>query len=928
MEPGDMACKASLLIDTEMKTLNSNPIMAEDLSLANLVHLAHTNRDDFRAIDRNVCLAAVRTHVGKQRAEIQARHEAGESGKSILKLLTNLCDETVRTVFDFALACTANPGRLERQTAVCALGGYGRGEMSPYSDLDVSLLFDCPMDSDIEALNSYLLPFFWDLGFQAGYTLHSVVDAAGLAGADPTVFTAYAQSRLIYGDTTAFGRLKMLLADVYAANGEAFLAHVRRRERPEHLPPEYRDLYALEPNLKESSGGLRDYHAGLWMLLPTQGPLSLDGLAAMGHISPVEHLELLGGLDFIWRTRNEMHFHTGRGEDKLTFELQAHIAHIFDYGDSPRAIARFMEDYYHAAGQLHRFLQIAARIADQPFPEQIPGTFPAENSRYMLYRGELCVEPTDKNWFAENPSRLMEVIWECARRAVPLSPATARWIGESLHLVNEEFRKSDVVRQYFMAIARCPLQAGYALREASKTGLLAAYLPEFRAVSGIVRYEDFHSYPVDEHTLRALESLAQLEDDAVALASSLRHVLECITDPHVLVLAILFHDLGKAFGENHVADSVRIARDIVARIDVQAYDAERILFLVRHHMWMSNIALYRDTDDLDVIAAFAETVKTNDMLQMLLILTYADLSAVGPNVWNEWKGALLLKLFLRAQRILTGRTEHGFEQGVIQPKKEKVRELAEIERLNDVEGYLKDLNERYIVGYSPEQIVTHMRCLDEARTTGIALACTSRVDLAASEVVICTRDRHGLFAEIAGSFSSQLINVRNAALFTRDDGWVVDSFLVDNASQARPLTDNEVTAFKRVLTHVILDNGDIQKYVDKSRTRLFALSKPRALVQTSITFDNDASPRDTVIDIVAGDRTGLLYDIAHTLSEMGIDFRAAHIVTDLGRARDAFYVRMNGRKLEDETLKEWISRRLREAVAGAVIPANHEGDST
>ena len=898
-------------------------MISTSLDIAELDHLARTNRPAFREIKREVCLHAVREFALQQRARIREHHAAGESGSTTIRLLTDMCDEMARIVFNFGLAVTANPGRLEGQTCLCALGGYGRRQMSPCSDLDLSLVFDCPIDSDIETLNTYLVPFFWDLGFKAGYTLHSVTDAAQLAASDPKVFTTYSQARLLYGDPTTFGRLKMMMADLDAANREAVLAYVRRRENPDALEPEYRDLYALEPNIKESSGGLRDFHAGLWMILLTHGALSLDDLAAMGHISPLEHLELLSGLDFIWRIRNELHFHTRREEDRLSFSLQQHVARAFDYGDTSHAVARFMEDYYNAACKVRHFLHIAARICDQPSMTQFFEQYQPGQSKFSVYQNQLCVDPSDKNWFAENPPRLMEVIWECARRATPLSLSTAHWLNRNTHLVNEEFQQSDAVRRYFMAICHRPQQAGLALREAARTGLLSAYLPEFKAICGIVRYEDFHSYPVDEHTLRALEALARLNDKSVALSPVLYRVFERVHDPHVLVLAILFHDFGKAFGETHVADSVRVSRQIADRIGVESYDTERILFLVEHHMLMSNIAFYRDTDDLEVITSFARTVKTDDLLQMLLLLTYADLMAVAPNVWNEWKGALLLKLYLKAQRILTGRTEGEFDYAMIQPKLNKVRELAEGEQLAGVESYLGTLSERYILGYSPEQIVVHIKCLAEARTTGLAVRCTHQPDLGGSELVVCTRDRHGLFAEIAGAFSAQLINVRNAALFTREDGWVVDSFLVDNAANGRPLTANEVESLKRVLMHVILENGNIQDYVDKSRKRLFALSRPTATVKPTVTFDNNASPKDTVIDIVAGDRTGLLYDIAHTLSEMGIDFRAAHIVTDVGRARDAFYVRMNGRKLEEEKLKEWISRRLSEAISGVALPEKH-----
>ncbi len=886
------------------------------MDIAQLECVAREDAAAFRRMPRKACLEALREHVCQERQAIREHHDAGESGGATLRLITELCDGVVRTAFTFGLAHTRNPQRLRQQTAMCALGGYGRCEMSPYSDLDVSLVIDRDVTEDVEALNAYLLPFFWDLGFNTGYTLHSVSEARVLASKDPRVFTTYSQARLIHGDNTTFGRLKLLLADLDAVNRDAVLAYVRRRERPETLPADYRDVYALEPNVKENAGGLRDFHAGLWMILLMHGQLSLDDMAQMGMIAPIEHLELRDGLDFIWRIRNELHFHTGREEDQLTFPLQKHVATAFGYGDSTQATARFMEDYYNAACQVRRFLQIAARVCEQPsmarlFDQPQPG-----RSKFTVYQNQLCVDPSDKNWFAENPARLMETIWECARRAAPLSLATSHWMRQNLHLVTDEFRTSDSVRRYFLALCGRPLHAGASLREAAKCGLLGAYLPEFQAIQGILRYEDFHSHPVDEHTLRALEALAKIADMTTPLAPVLYRAFERIRDPHVLVLGVLLHDLGKAEGEKHVEEGVRIAQRIAQRIGLDPYDAERVVWLVENHMIMSNIAFYRDIDDLDVAGAFVKTIKSDELLRMLLLLTYADLSAVAPNVWNEWKGALLLKLFLKAERMLTGRTEDGFDLALLQPKIELMRQLSGNLDETEIAGYLEGMGERYLLGYSAEQIVLHMACLAEARVEGLSLRCTPQPDLGASEIAVCTRDRRGLFAQIAGAFSSQLVNVRSAALFTRADGWVVDCFLVDSAANGRPLTAHEFSAVAKVLHHVILGDGRIGDYVDKSRKRLFALARPSLSVRPTVEFDNDASRTDTVIDMVAGDRTGLLYDVAHTLSEMGIDFNAAHIVTDVGRARDAFYVRMNNGKLEDAKLKEWVARRLYDAIAG------------
>ncbi len=886
-----------------------------EMSMEALARLAQSNPVAFREIPYGDCLAVVRAHIESERAKIRQRHASGESGSNVLRNFTALCDNVVKAAVHFGLARSRNPRILMSRVAICALGGYGRAEMSPASDLDVSLLFDAALDQEIETLNNFLMPFFWDVGFHAGYSLHSVTEAAALAAEDAQVFTTYAQARLLLGDNTTLGRLKLLLSDINEETRAQVLQDVRRRERARELPLEHQDLYALEPDVKENAGGLRDFHAGLWMVILSHGQMTLDDMLRLGHITPQEHLDLLDGLDFIWRIRNELHFFTGRPENRLTFTMQKHISGNFGYGSGTnQEVGRFMEDYYAAALKVRGFLQIAARVCDQPSMAALFDRRQQGRSHLSVYHGQLCVDPQDKNWFVENPNRLMEIFWESARRTVPLSAAAAHWVAGSLHLVNDEFRASDVVRRYFIAICNRPLQAGNALREVARTGLLGAYMPEFKAIQGIISYEDFHSYPVDEHTLRAIEAIGQIPKLKGDVGKMLYRTLERIRDQHVLILSILFHDLGKAAGEIHAAESTRVTHDICTRIGISDYDRQRIAFLVENHMAMSNIAFYRDTDDLEIVNAFAQSVKTDDQLRMLLLLTFADLSAVGPNVWTDWKGALLLKLFLKSERILTGRVDEAIEDFWNLPKALKIRQLAPDWTDAQIEDYLKTLGERYLLAYSPDQIAGHMECLTEAHSTGLTLRCLTNAQTGTSEVTICTRDRHGLFSEIAGTFTSQLINVQGAALFTRADGWVVDTFTVEDAANRRPLTESEFESFKVVLRRVVVEGADVSALVHKSRTRLFALQPSAVPVRSVVEVDNSASRFDTVIDIVTGDRTGLLYDIASALSGMGIDFEAAHIMTDVGRVRDSFYVRMNGKKIDDSNLCEVLRQRVTDAL--------------
>lgn len=881
-----------------------------------LTALARAGNRDFSKVPREACVEAARKYAARERESIWARHHSGESGSNVVRLISDAADTLVQGVAEFGLYFATDREKLAGKIAICALGGYGRQEMSPNSDLDVCLLYERRLDREIEAFNAYLLPFLWDMGFKAGYAIRRVSEAARLAGNDPEVFTAYAQSRLLFGDSSIFARMKMALDEIRPRQKEALFQYVCRREKPDTLAPEYRDLYHPEPDIKENTGGLRDYHAGLWILWTRLGLSGLDDLRSLGHISPDEYLQMVEALDFIWRIRNEIHFHTGKSDNVLRFPLQQHVAKVFGYGDGVQeAMDRFMRDYYIAAQSLRWFLRMALRLCEHRTGAEQADRAAPSRSQLTVYRGELCLISQDKQWFAENPVRLMEIIWQSERRRVPLSRITEGWIRDNLNLVGYAFRSSDTVRRYFVAICSRPLLAGQALRQAANAGLLAAYIPEFAAVQGIVRYADFHSYPVHEHTLRAIEALAEIPKMDGPVAEVLRNALERVRNPHTLVLAILMHDLGKVHGEEHAEASVRIARTVCARMGLPEEDAEQIEFLVRHHMLMTNIAFYRDTNDPEIVNSFAETMKTDERLRQLLLLTYADLRAVGPDVWNEWKGALLLKLFLKAERNLLGRAELAPEEDFWNlPKAAETESMAPEFLRDSVQSYLRAFGERYFVSYSPKHLVEQMACLEEARQTGLAMRCSTHEETATSEVVVCTRDRHGLFANIAGSFTAQLVDVQSAALFTSLDGWVVDCFTVRDAMNNRPLTESQFDSVSRVLRRVLLEEGDIQQYVDQSRKRLFALLQPRVPVRTRIEFDNLSSSTDTVIDIETGDRTGLLYDMARALAAMGVDIQTARIMTDARRVRDSFYVRMNHGKLLDTETQMAVRNGLEEAI--------------
>ncbi len=897
---------------------------------AELVALARANDAAFKSVTRQECVTAARTYSLERRKEIRERHAAGESGFNVLRMLTETADALLRGVFDFGLYEVANRRSLLSRVSLCALGGYGRSELSPYSDLDICLLYEGGLDDIIEGINNYLVPVLWDIGFVTNYSIRNVAQAVDLAATDLKVFTCVLESRLITGDSTTFARMKLHLRELLADDERSSrYMHQKTRERNDLLAEEHRDLYRPEPNIKESQGGLRDFHTALWLLMMKFGPLTIDDVAALGVISVEENLDFVQSLDFIWRIRNELHFQAGREEDLLSFDRQKHVAQAFQYGPGQDYdVYRLMQDYYAAARKLRRFLHIAAQVCDQQAIATGTDTSLLPTRAHIVVQdGQLEAGQDDPHWFAEQPSRLMEVFWECARHMAPLSRSTERRISKNLHLVTDAFLTSEVVRRFFIAICNRPTQAGLALREAANAGLLGKYLPEYAAIEGVICYEDFHHFPVDEHTLRAIEALAQLNTMSGPVAACLQKSLEHLPDAYILVMAILFHDLGKAKGEIHVQEGVKITYQIGRRIGLPEEDIERIAFMVEQHLLMTNISQYRDIDDNDIVESFAKTMKTEERLRTLFLLSYADLAAVGPGVWNEWKGTLLLKLYLRTEMILLGRVELVGDEYWKSPKAGEVAALMRDDLKPEVEDHIKGLGDRYLLAFSPRHIAMHLECVAQARNAGFAANCWTHEETGMSEIVICTNDRHGLFSRIAGSFASQLIDINNAALFTRPDGIVVDCFTVSDAARGRPLTDKQFKAVSRVLRTVLLDEADVQELVDQSRRRLFALLQPRVPARTKIEFDNHSSRSHTVIDIETGDRTGLLYDVTRSMADAGLDISTARIVTDARRVRDSFYVTMNSHKVLDETTQA----ELRETVHQAIHPrtlAETKGGST
>lgn len=853
-------------------------------------------------------------------AEARAHHELGASGESVVRTLSAAADVIVRAACDAAATHAGDP-ELAACVVVCALGGYGRHELSPQSDLDLCLLYRDPLRDSIKAANAYLVPFYWDAGFDSGYVLQSVPEATEIALSEPAMLTSYLMSRPLWGNPEILAELKAAIGGLETPAGASCLEQAMQRCNRDTLSPQHAERFSREPNLKEQAGGLRDYHAARWMLALTYGDVPLDVLVARGVLPQDAVMRLNEGLDFLWRLRNELHWWRGRRSDTLEYAAQEHVALAFAYGGNPtRAVELLMQDYYAAARSVRDFLRLAARVCHQHEERDAEPETPSEASRQIhVLHHKIHAGADDDRWFTESPPRLMRVFWESARLRLPVSEATLARITTHLHLVNEEFQGNDLVRRFFFAICAHAEFAGRVLRQMAECGLLGAYLPEYGKVCGLVRHRAFHSFPVDEHTLRAIEALSEIPSVPGRVGRFLEKTLEHVQEPNVLVLAILFHDLGKAGSEEgHVEAGITIVEECAARCGWPNSVTEAVAFLVRFHMFMNEISMYRDTDDPAVVKTFADTMRSDERLRQLLLLSYCDLRAVAPGVWNEWKGALLVKLCLKTERILSGRGDGMADEAWKEARlAEAIAVYAETANMQDtrmiagaMRAHFENFGDRYLLAFRAPQIAAHLRAIEGMASTGLFVWHALDEKSHMSEVTVVTSDRTGLFASITGALTTHGAAVQSASLFTGKNQGVVDVFLVTDAREHRPLTEQQFAAFERTLRAVLLDGEDLQRQVDQSRRRLFAILHPPAPVATRVSFDDTVSPNDTVLDIESGDRTGLLYDVATVLSDNDISVLSARINTDSLRVRDAFHIQENGQPIKDPMLRERLRAQL------------------
>jgi [protein-PII] uridylyltransferase len=866
---------------------------------------------------RRLWLDLFREHLADGHDRLRTRHAGGASGEESVRAHAAFMDDFLRLLFELADR-EAGASGLERSPLVLvALGGYGRGELHPSSDLDLMLIHVGEVTPYVRRMAQEILYTLWDLGLRVGHACRSVADCLALARTDLPSRTSMQAARVLAGDRALYTRFQRTLRkEVFRRDYPEFLRQTLA-ERDERYRKHGGSVYAQEPNVKESAGGLRDVHTALWLAYTKFGARTLKELEEKGLLTARERAATDEALTFLWRVRNELHFLAGTKQDVVEKEIQTRIAKSFGYETDPVRldVEKFMRDYYLHARTIHR---VSARLIAR-CQEGLGrrGTVGRRGRRAALadglvvYDGRLHL--TQPGVLQTDPARILRVFWHAQQLGCELDVDLERAVEDAAPLLAaEQWRASPELRQVFLSILRAWGRVATTLRRMHDTGVLGAYLPEFGALTCLPQYDHYHRFTVDQHSLLAVEVLEGLGPGHGQHSDELSQLVAELERPELLLLGVLLHDIGKAQGSGHAAKGIPLVKALTRRLNLDPDDAAAVEFLVEHHLLFSHTAERRDIDDPKTVERLAGVVRYPAWLTMLYLLTCADIRAVGPGVWSAWRGALLAELFVKTRTRLAGRHPKPPRRAAVALR--IVQALADPSYGRAAAAHLQAMSDRYVRATAPQRMAAHLRLIDRLREEPVATELFHFGDLGASDFVVVTRDTPGLFSLIAGTLAAHGVNIRSAQIETRADGLAVDTFHVNDAAGEPILDEARWEAVTTDLRHALSGETSVERLFARRRTGAGAAG---AGGPVRVTVDNSLSDTHTVVEVKAPDRVGLLYRITRALAEQGLNIATAKIATDRDQAFDAFYVTDAARRRVDAPAR---IAALREAVARALAP--------
>ena len=861
------------------------------------------------ALDRRVLLPPLKAALARGRDEIRGRFTADGAASRAVAEQCFLVDQLIRALYDLVTETIyplPNPTEGEKM-AIVAVGGYGRGEMAPFSDIDLLFLLPYKQTPHTEQVIEFLLYMLWDLGLKVGQATRSVADCLRYAKADLTIRTALLEARYVWGEQALYSELKTRFEAEILRGTAAQFVEAKLAERDARHLRVGDSRYQLEPNVKEGKGGLRDLHTLFWIAKYIYRIDDVAKLVELGVLSAEESARFERAQNFLSTVRVHLHYLAGRAEERLTFNMQTEIGAAMGYADRPgaRGVERFMKHYFLVAKDVGDLTRIFCAIleADQQRKRRLPWLRWGSARRALggfVLDGEWLTIPAE-DFFKKDPVALLRLFHVAQEHGLDIHPRALRAVTQSLRLIDARLREDPEANRLFLEILTSKKNPEIALRRLNEAGVFGKFIPDFGRVVAQMQYDMYHVYTVDEHTLFAIGILHQIETgqlkDELPVASA---IMPTVVSRRALYLATLLHDIAKGRGGDHSQLGEKVALTLGPRLGLSAEETETVAWLVRWHLLMSGTAFKRDISDPQTVHDLVERVQSPERLKLLLVLTVADIRAVGPKIWNGWKAALLRELYHSALDAITGglAVEEGRDTRIAAAQTAARARLADFTD-EEFAAFTGRGYPFYWLSLDAETHARHARLMREADASGAPLTVENRIDpaRAVTELTLYTADHPGLFSRIAGALAVSGANIVDAKIMTMSNGMALDTLWVQDQDGTPFDRPDKLAKLTFVFENVL--SGELNPHLELERAPAFPSRMSVFTVPPRVLIDNQASRSHTVIEVNGRDRPGLLWEVTRELTRLSLQVSSAKISTYGEKVVDVFYVKnLFGHKVE------------------------------
>ncbi|MSR56709.1 MAG: [protein-PII] uridylyltransferase [Planctomycetaceae bacterium] len=877
-----------------------------------------------------------RARLQQLREQTRTASAAGDPALQVAALISEQVDRLILAIFDEALATLddVERNRAREHSAIIGIGGTGRGELAPFSDADLLFLRTPSCPREVDACIATAVRDCWDAGIRLGHSVQTPSEALAAAREDPQFATALVEARRLWGDERLFhsfcSRFQRRIVRNRYSKFVLDCLEARETERSQYGVSERQ----LEPDVKRSSGGLRDIHLLRWIGFAAYGTPDIDRLRRQGALPLEEAQALLSAQEFITRVRVDLHFAAGKAQEVLSREEQLRLADLYGVPATAgqRPVERFMQMYFRHTTAV---VDIVARFVERHRPRSLWTRMiqrilsHRSNGIYRVNGGEIDVAPSHREGAVQSLESLLGLYQLAGDYGARLAPELAEQIRQTTRGLPRPESLSEEAAETFLTILGRTGSVGRQLRSMFSTGLLEVVLPEMSHARCLLQFNQYHSFTVDEHSLRAVEIAEGFDSDAGPIGAAYRK----IKHKEILHLALLLHDLGKGYEFDHSDVGRDIAAAVAARLRLPAPLQEMLVFLVHKHLLMTHLALRRDLSDPEFLARFSRDVGSPEWLRMLYVLTAADVSAVGPTTWTSWKAELVTELYDRSLQILSGEPSQFREEALIRQVCEQVRD--ELQAANpqsrvtggglqpstvDLDRRLRSFPLHYLIATAPAAIVDDLEAARRVAQGAEAVSVRGTYEPLnhTVEYRVITRDQVGAgqFSKMTGVLTAKGLQILSASICTTGEGIVIDRFRVIDGDHAGATPDFRLREVESAIVDVLLGRQTVETLLQRHR-RLIPRAKVQLLFREppQVVIDNDFSERFTIVEVFAHDRRGLLYTLAKALLELDLSVSLARIATHRDQVLDVFYITdRDGAKLTDAARLDEIRRFLADRI--------------